>query len=180
MPVSCAARGELVPVEAEVDEKKRSQGEGNHADGCEGVAKMAPVAGPEIEHAAGNERKCDGVGTGHPLAMLCNLTVTRSDEGGGGANHPGNGLHGRSRQTWAAGCKSYPCERTDKDGYDVGKAEDAMELEMTLADSRGEIDGADQESEDSGECMRDEEMAVGNDLQTVGVVHGVIGDKKNF
>ena len=55
-----------------------------------------------------------------------------------------------------------------------------MELEMTLADSRGEIDGADQESEDSGECMRDEEIAVGNDLQTVGVVHGVIGDKKNF
>jgi hypothetical protein len=28
--------------------------------------------------------------------------------------------------------------------------------------------------------MRDEEMAVGDDLQTVGVVHGVIGDEKNF
>ena len=55
-----------------------------------------------------------------------------------------------------------------------------MEFEVTLADPRGEIDGADQESEDSGECMRDEEMAVGDDLQTVGVVHGVIGDEKNF
>jgi hypothetical protein len=55
-----------------------------------------------------------------------------------------------------------------------------MELEMPLADPRGEIDGADQEREDSGECMRDEEMAVGDDLQTVGVVHGVIGDEKNF
>jgi hypothetical protein len=55
-----------------------------------------------------------------------------------------------------------------------------MEWEVTLADPRGEIDGADQESEDSGECMGDEEMAVGDDLQTIGVVHGVIGDEKNF
>ena len=68
----------------------------------------------------------------------------------------------------------------DKDGDDVDASEDAMELEVTLADPRGEIDGADQESEDSGECMGDEEMAVGDDLQTVGVVHGVIGDEKNF
>ena len=55
-----------------------------------------------------------------------------------------------------------------------------MELEVTLADPRGEIDGADQESEDSGECMGDEEAAVGDDLQTVGVVHRVIGDEKYF
>jgi hypothetical protein len=55
-----------------------------------------------------------------------------------------------------------------------------MELEVTLADPRGEINGADQESEDSGECVGDEEMAVGDDLQTVGVVHRVIGDENNF
>ena len=55
-----------------------------------------------------------------------------------------------------------------------------MELEVPLANPRREIDGADQESQDSGERMRDEELAVGNDLQTVGVVHGVISDKKNF
>jgi len=51
---------------------------------------------------------------------------------------------------------------------------------MTLADPRGEIDWANQESEDSGERMGDEEAAVGDDLQTVGMVHGVIGDKENF
>jgi len=45
---------------------------------------------------------------------------------------------------------------------------------VTLADPRGEIDRGDQESEDSGECMRDEEAAVGDDLQTVGMVHRVI------
>ena len=55
-----------------------------------------------------------------------------------------------------------------------------MELEVTLADPRGEIDGADQESEDSGERMRDEEMAVGDDLQTVGVVHRIVGDEKQL
>jgi hypothetical protein len=55
-----------------------------------------------------------------------------------------------------------------------------MEREMALADPRGEIDGADQKSEDSGERMRDEEMAVGNDLQTVGVVHRIVGDEKQL
>lgn len=55
-----------------------------------------------------------------------------------------------------------------------------MQVEVTLANPRGEIDGADQESEGSGECVWDEKMAVGDDLQTVGVVHGVIGDEKNF
>jgi hypothetical protein len=55
-----------------------------------------------------------------------------------------------------------------------------MELEVILPDPRGEIDGADQKCEDSGKRMRDEETAVGNDLQTVGVVHGVIGDEENF
>ena len=55
-----------------------------------------------------------------------------------------------------------------------------MELEVPLADPRGEIDGADHESEDSGECVGDEEAAIGDDLQTVGVVHGVISDEKNF
>ena len=53
-------------------------------------------------------------------------------------------------------------------------------LQVTLADPRREIDGADQQSEDSGECMRDEKMAVGDDLQTVGVVHRIVGDEKNF
>lgn len=141
---------------------------------------MAPVAGPEIEHAAGDEGKRDGVGTGHPLAMLGDLAVTRGDECGGGADDPCGGLHGGSWQAGATGGEGDPGEGTDKDGDDVDTAEDAMELEVTLADPRGEIDGADQESEDSGECVGDEEMAVGDDLQTVGVVHGVIGDEKNF
>jgi hypothetical protein len=112
--------------------------------------------------------------------MHGDLAVARGDESGGGADHPGSGLHGGSRQTRAAGCKSDPREGTDKDGYDVDKAEDPMELEVTLTDPRGEINGADQESEDSGKCMRDEEMAVGNDPQSVGMVHGVIGDEENF
>ena len=53
---------------------------------------MAPVAGPEIEHAAGDEGKRDCIGANHPLAMLGDLAVTRGDEGGGGADDPGGGL----------------------------------------------------------------------------------------
>jgi hypothetical protein len=55
-----------------------------------------------------------------------------------------------------------------------------MELEVPLADPRGEIDGTNQESEDSSESMGDKECAIRDDLQSVGVVHGVIGEEKNF
>ncbi len=55
-----------------------------------------------------------------------------------------------------------------------------MEFQVTIAKARRELHRADQESDAAAECMGDEEMAVGDDLQTVGVVHGVIGDEKNF
>lgn len=125
---------------------------------------MAPVTRPEVEYAAGDEGKGNCIGACHPLAVHGDLAVARRDDGGGGADHPGGGLHAGSGKTGAAGCESNPREGTNKHGDDVDAAEDAMELEVTLADSRGEIDGADQKSEGSGECMRDEEMAVGNDL----------------
>jgi hypothetical protein len=51
---------------------------------------------------------------------------------------------------------------------------------VTLAKPRGELNGAGQESDDAAERMRDEEMAVGDDLQTVGMVHGIVGDEENF
>ena len=82
---------------------------------AEAVAKMAPVARPEIQHAAGDEGKRDRVGTGHPLAMLGDLAVTRSDDGGGGADDPRGGLHGGSRQAGAAGGEGDPGEGADKD-----------------------------------------------------------------
>jgi len=112
--------------------------------------------------------------------MLCEVAIARGDEGCGGADHPGGGLHGGSGKTRAAGCESDSREGTNKHRDDIDAAEDAMELEVTLADPRGEIDGTDQKSEDSGECMRDEEMAVGNDLQTVGVVHRIVGDEEQL
>ena len=141
---------------------------------------MAPVTRPEVEHAAGDKGKGNCIGARHPLAVLCDLAVARGDEGGGGADHPGGGLHGGSGKTWAAGCESDTREGTNKHGDDVDAAEDAMKLEVTLADPRGEIDGTDQQSEDSGECMRDKEMAVGNDLQTVGVVHRIVRDEEQL
>jgi len=141
---------------------------------------MAPVTWPEVEHTAGDEGKGDGVGPGHPLAVLEDVAITRGDEGGGGADDPGCGLPAGSRETGTPGGEGDSGSGADEDRDDVDAAEDAMELEVTLADSRGEIDGADHESEDSGERMGDEQAAIGDDLQTVCVIHRVIGDEKNF
>jgi len=148
MPVHCSLRtvhcgGELAPVEAEVDDEQRGEGEGDDAHGREAVAEVAPVTGPEVEHTAGDEGKGDGVGTGHPLAVLDDLAVTRGDEGGGGADDPGGGLPAGSREAGTAACESDSGCGADKDGDDVNAAEDAMEFQETVADPRGEIDGAD-------------------------------------
>src|SRR5665213_1120249 len=177
---SATTGGEFVPAEAKLHDQQRGQCEGDDAHSGEAVAEVAPIAGPEVEHTAGNEGKGDGIGAGHPLAMLDDLAVTRGDEGGGGADDPGGGLHGGSGQAGAAGGEGDPGEGADKHGDDIDPAEDAMELQVTPAKSRRELDGSAQESDAAKEHMRDEEMAVGDDLQTVGVVHGVIGDQKNF
>ena len=115
LKISCPASrpsgttsGELAPVEAEVHDKQRGKSEGDDTDGGEGVAEMAPVTGPEVEHTAGDEGKGDGIGAGHPLAVLDDLAVARGDEGGGGADHPSGGLHGGPGKTRAAGCESDP------------------------------------------------------------------------
>jgi hypothetical protein len=55
-----------------------------------------------------------------------------------------------------------------------------MEFEVTLAKARRELYRAGQQSDDSAECMGDEQMPIRDDLQTITVVHGVIGDEKNF
>jgi hypothetical protein len=55
-----------------------------------------------------------------------------------------------------------------------------MELPVALAKTRRELQRAGQQSRDAAERMGDEEVSVGNDLQTVRMVHRVIGDEKNF
>ena len=90
--------------------------------------EVAPVTGPEVEHTAGDEGKGDGVGAGHPLAVLDDLAVARGDEGGGGADDPGGGLHGGSGEARTAAGEGDPGCGADKDGDDVDAAEDAMDL----------------------------------------------------
>jgi hypothetical protein len=55
-----------------------------------------------------------------------------------------------------------------------------MEFEVTLAKAGRELDGTGHEGDDAAERVRDEEMAVGDDLQTIGVVHGIVGEEENF
>src|SRR5664279_731886 len=151
--MSRTTSSELLPVEGEVDDKQGSQRKRDDADGGEGVAKVAPVAGPEIEHAAGDEGKRNCIGAKHPLAMLDDLTITRGDQGGGGADDPGGGLHGSSWQAGAAGGEGDPGQGTDKDGGDVDAAENAMEFQVALAKARRKLYRTSQESDNTRECM---------------------------
>jgi len=169
-----------MPVQAQVHDKQRCKSEGDDTDGGEGVAEVAPVTGPEVEYTAGDKREGDSVGTHHPLTVLDDMAVTRGDEGGGGADNPGCGLSAGSGEAGTAVGEGDSGRGAHKDRDNVDTPKNTMEFQITLADPRREIDGADQESEDSGERVGDEEAAVGDDLQTVGVVHGVIGDEKNF
>ncbi|HTW45030.1 MAG TPA: hypothetical protein VMD58_05750 [Acidobacteriaceae bacterium] len=172
--------GKLAPVQAEVHNQQRGKREGDDADSGEGVAEVAPVAGPEVEHAAGDEGECYGVGAGHPLAVLDYLPVARGEEGSRRADDPGGSLHGGSGQAWTTVGKGNPGGSADKDTDDIDTSENAMKLEVTLAKSRRELDGATQEGDRAAECMRDQKMPVRDDLQTVGVIHGIVGDEQNF
>src|SRR5579862_9983070 len=125
---SGTTNGELAPGEAEFGDQQGSERKNDEADCSQTVAKMAPVAGPEIEHAAGDEGKRDRIGANHPLAMLVDLTVPRGDQGGAGAHDPGGGLHGGSWQARAAGGEGDPGQGTDEYGDNVDAAEDAMEF----------------------------------------------------
>jgi hypothetical protein len=51
---------------------------------------------------------------------------------------------------------------------------------MALTYARGEIYGPNQQGKDASKSVWDEQTVVGDDLQTIGVVHGIVGDEKNF
>jgi len=169
-----------VPVEAEFDDEERGEGEGDDAYGGEGVAEVRPVARPKVEDAAGNEGEGDRVGADHPLAVLGDVAVARGDDGGGGADHPGRGLHGGAGEPGAPVGEGDSGEGAYEDGEEVDAAEDAVELDVPLAEAGGEVERADEEGEGSGEGVRDEERVVGDDLEAVGVVHRVVGEEEDF
>ena len=175
-----SARGEFVPVEPEVDQNDGGQGEGDDANRRQYIAKMAPVGGHKVEHTARNKDKRDRIGAGHPLAVDGDLSVTRGDHGSGSADDPCSALHGGPRQPGTSGGKGDPGKGADDDGDEVHAAYDAMELQVTLPKARRELQRAGQQSEGSAERVRDEESAVGYDLQAVGMVHGVIDEQKDL
>jgi len=169
-----------MPVDADVDDQQRGEGEGDNADRRQDVSEMAPVRWYEVKNATGDEGKSHCVRARHPLAMHDDMPVARSEKGRGGADHPGNGLHRGPRQTRTAPRECDPREGANKHGDDVDASEHAMQLDVTLANTRRKIDGADQEGEDSGQRVRDEELTIGYHLQTVGMVHRIVGDEENF
>ena len=110
---------------------------------------MAPVARPKIEYAAGDEGERDSIGAHHPLAMLDDLTITGSDQGGGGADDPGGGLDGGSWQSGTPPSESDSSEGTGEDAGDIDAAEYAMEFQVTMSKARTELNGTSQESDNA-------------------------------
>src|ERR1700722_12607252 len=175
-----AARCEFVPVEPEVDQNDGGQSEGDDANPRQYVAKMAPVGGHKVEYAGGDKGKRDRIGAGHPLAVHGDLSVTRGDHGSRCADDPCSALRGGPRQPGTSGGKGDPGKGADEDADEVHAAYEAMELQVTLPKARRELQRAGQQSEGSEERVRDEESAVGYDLQAVSMVHGVIGEEKDL
>jgi hypothetical protein len=112
--------------------------------------------------------------------MLCDLAVTRSEERCTGADDPSGGLHGGSWQTGTTGGEGDPCERTDKHTDDVDSAENAMDSQVTLSKSRGELERAGQKGGDTAERVWNQESAVCDDLNAVAVIHRIVRDQKYF
>ncbi|GGA65029.1 hypothetical protein GCM10011507_15800 [Edaphobacter acidisoli] len=76
------------------------------------------------------------------MAVLDNVAIACGDQGSRGANDPGGSLHGGSGKTGTAAGESDSGCGADENGDDVDASENAMELEVSFADPRGEIDWA--------------------------------------
>jgi hypothetical protein len=102
--------------------------------------------------------------------VLCDLAVAGGDERGDGAEEPQYGLAvAGKRDGWRLGeTQEYGEGEGDKDGGDVNLAKGAMEAQVSLADSSGKLEGADEEGGESGESVRDEDEALGEELGAKG------------
>jgi len=124
-----------MPVQAQVHNQQRGQRKSDYADSGEDVAEVAPIARPEVEYAAGDECKRDGIGARHPLPVLGYLPVSRSDKSGGGADDPSRSLHRCSGETGSPHSQCDPGCGPDVDSDDVKAAQYAMELQVALANA---------------------------------------------
>ena len=51
---------------------------------------------------------------------------------------------------------------------------------MFAADAGGELDGAAKKGDGAEDCVRDEEVAVGDELEAVGVVNGLVAKDRDL
>jgi hypothetical protein len=174
-----ASRRELAPVHAEIAEQNRAEGDGDDEDDVCRVREV-PVAGPEVEQARGDERKGDGVRSHHPLPVLRDLAVARCKESGDGADDPRPCLHTGCGKERMAGADGQGQNSGQQHRSHIDPAKDAVKGPPALAQTRGELRGAAEQRERAEDRMRNEQMSVGDQLQTVAVVHRVVGDEEDF
>src|SRR6185437_10912070 len=139
--------------------------------------------GPEVEHAVEDEGEGEGVGADHPLAVHGDLAIASGDEGGERAEDPERDLDEDAGKVGAVTTAKLDEEGDGgggEDGDDVDAAEDAVELQMAGSEAGGELDGAGDEGQRAGDGVRDEESAVVDELEAVGVVGRVVEGEEEF
>ena len=163
---------ELAPVEGHVGDEEVGGGEKREGQ-CQSGFGHVVVGGDEVQQAREDEVEGEGVGADHPLAVHRDLPVAGGDEGGEGAQEPEDRLqtahefHGEGEAAESER-KGHGC--SEADAADVDLAHQAVQAEVTLAEAAGELKRTKGRGEDSGDGVGDEQVAVGDELQAVGVV----------
>ena len=131
--------------------------------------------GERVEHSRGDEDEGEAVGPDHPLAVNGDVTVTRGDEGGDSEEEPEAGLGPcfgvEVGEGGAYGFKVMADDERggsgDEDADDVDLAKKAVEGRVSLAETGGELQGAEEESRESGESVGKEDEFFAEDAGAV-------------
>lgn len=169
---SGSSRRQLPPMECDVRKNEGAKDSDEDDDALEGGVIKLGVGRNEIQRACADEGKGDCVRADHPLAMLRYMAIACGDEGEQSAEHPepslrdlredgedGVGVPGKDQGGW----------RGDKDRTNIDTSEDAVQPEMLPAQPRGELQGTYEGGCDSTDGVWNEEQAIVDELEKVGV-----------
>ncbi len=171
--------GEFAPVEAQVREQDGPERRRDNEDHVRRIRKI-PVGRPDAQDAQRDEGERDCVGTNHPLAMLGDVAIARCKEGGEGTDDPGTDLHDGASKERAPGADYYGQNRGGNNAEDVEATKNAVKGNVSPAQARGKLEWATEQSEGAEESVREEQVAVGDQLNTVLVVQRVVGNEEDF
>jgi hypothetical protein len=154
--------GDFAPVGGYFRDEKVTRGEQRQGQ-REPSLRDVVIGRNEVEEAREDEAQREGVGADHPLAMRGDVAITRRDKGKQGAQEPKHGLesshedHGKGK---AAEAEQEGHRRGDGDADDVDPAHEAVEVQVLLAETGGELEGAESGGGDAGDGVGNDEEAI--------------------